>query len=237
MGAPGGPGGAEGGGGERQGLGGLSAVRRAFSGMRGSEPDRSRAPVGVSAVLIPVFPDREGDAGEPGGGVRLLYTQRSPHLRRHPGEISFPGGRVDPEDKDPLAAALRETEEEVGIAPHEVEIVGHLTDYLTYHNVLVCTYVGLVEARPPPTEPRSREEVARVFTLPVARLLDASCYECRRLPEMPPDRVVHYWHVQPQAMWGVTGEITARFLHRVYGWQPPCPPRIIDDVGEFNPSR
>lgn len=217
-------------GGAVPGDGGLGAIRAAFSGKRGPEPDRSLAPVGISAVLIAAFEEADGSAS-------LLYTQRSPFLRRHPGEVSFPGGRVDPTDLDPLAAALREADEEVGLAPSEVEVVGHLTDYLTFHDVLVCAYVGVVAGRAPPREPRSREEVARVFTVPVSRLLDGSCYECRRLPDMPAGRVVHYWHVEPQTMWGVTGELTARFLRRVYDWRPPREARVVREPSEFRPER
>lgn len=208
--------------------GGLARVRRAFAGRRHHpEPDRSAAPVGLSAVLLAVY-------DVPGQGPSLLYTQRAETMRRHPGEVSFPGGRVDPEDADPLWAALREAHEEVGIAPADVEVLGHLTDYLTYQQVLVCAYVGAPRG-PPPAEPVSREEVARVFTVPIARLLAPDHYEARRLPRMGHDRVVHYWHVEPRTVWGVTGELTARFLHHVYGWEPPHDARIIQDVSEFRP--
>lgn len=207
----------------------MGRVRRAFGGQRGPEPDRSQAPVGVSAVLLAVY-------DLPEVGPSLLYTQRAATLRRHPGEVSFPGGRVDPTDLDPLAAALRETHEEVGVAPREVEVLGHLTDYLTFHDVLVCAYVGAPRG-PPPSEPVSRDEVARVFTVPVADLLARETYEARRMPEMPRERQVHYWHVEPQTIWGVTGELTARFLEHAFGWEPPRPPRVIDDPSGFRPGR
>jgi 8-oxo-dGTP pyrophosphatase MutT (NUDIX family) len=172
----------------------------------------------------------------PDVGPSLLYTQRATTLRRHPGEVSFPGGRVDPGDLDPLAAALRETQEEVGVAPGDVEVLGHLTDYLTFHDVLICAYVAAPRG-PPPSEPLSREEVARVFTVPVADLLARETYEARRMPQMPRERQVHYWHVEPQTIWGVTGELTARFLQRAFGWRPPHAPRVIHDPAGFRPGR
>lgn len=205
----------------------VEVIRRAFFSTL-PEPDRGGAPPGVSAVLLPVFATREGPA--------LLYTRRTESLRSHPGEISFPGGRVDPSDPTPLAAALRETEEEVGIAPRDVEVLGHLTDYLTYRNVLVCAYVGVV-GRVPPTEPRSRDEVDEVFTVPVTTLLDASTYEARRIDGMAPDARVHYWRVGGRVIWGITGELTARFLQHVHGWAPPPDVRTVTSPEEFRPSR
>ncbi|HEX2021625.1 MAG TPA: CoA pyrophosphatase [Candidatus Thermoplasmatota archaeon] len=205
------------------------ALRRAFLSTL-PEPDRSGAPPGVSAVLIPVH------LGEDGAG--LLYTRRAETLRRHPGEVSFPGGRVDPTDASPVAAALRETEEEIGLAPADLEVLGHLTDYLTYRNVLVCAYVALLrEGVAPPTEPRSRDEVAQVFRVPVASLLDPACYEARRMPDMEPGARVHYWRVRPRTIWGITGEITARYLAHAHAWRPPDRVRVIRDPAEFLPAR
>ena len=207
---------------------GLERLRRAFRPGMDVEPDRSEAPVGISAVLLPVYE-------LPEAGPALLYTQRAETLRRHPGEVSFPGGRVDPGDPDPLAAALREAHEEVGIVPEDVEVLGHLTDYLTYQGVLVCAYVGAPRGAPP-TEPASLDEVARVFTVPVRELLSGERYEARRLPEMVHDRQVHYWHVPPKTVWGVTGELTARFLHRAYAWRPPREARVVRHPSEFRPA-
>lgn len=219
----------------------VDAIRAAFS-RRGPEPSRADAPPGVSAVLLALYEGDEGPA--------LLYTERTESLRSHPGEVSFPGGRVDPADPDPLAAALREAEEEVGLRPDEVDVLGHLTDFLTHRNVLICAYVGLVVdreaaeeldeaprlSRSPPTEPRSVDEVARVFTVPLRRLLEGEPYEARRVAGMPEGARVHYWNLPPKTIWGITGELTARFLARVYGWTPPKPPREITDLSEFRPA-
>lgn len=207
----------------------MEVVRRAFADKRAPEPDRGAAPLGISAVMLAVY-------DLPEVGPSLLYTQRATTLRRHPGEVSFPGGRVDPEDLDPLAAALREAHEEVGVAPQDVDVLGHLTDYLTFHDVLVCAYVGAPKG-PPPALPASFDEVAGVFTVPVRDLLSPERYEARRMPVMPRERQVHYWHVEPQTIWGVTGELTARFLQHVYGWRPPRPARLIHEPADFRPTR
>ena len=89
-----------------------------------------------AAVLVPLVP-REG-------GLHMLLTQRQPHLRRHGGQVAFPGGRMDETDSGPIAAALRETEEETGILPGFVEPLGFLDTYLTSTNYRVMPVVGLL---------------------------------------------------------------------------------------------
>jgi 8-oxo-dGTP pyrophosphatase MutT (NUDIX family) len=182
---------------------------------------------GSSAVLVAVY--RAAD-----GAPMLLYTRRASTMRRHAGELSFPGGRIDPSDAHPLAAALREAEEEVGLSPRDVRVLGHLTDMTTHYGVLVSAYVGLVEGAPP-EEPRSKDEVEEVLPVPVEWLLDDWRYEARAHVEMP-DRAVHYWRLPGATMWGITGELTARFLRRAWGWEPPSRPRLIDDISEFRPA-
>lgn len=204
----------------------LADVARAF-GAPGAEPHRPTSE--MSAVLLAAFEDADA-------GLCLLYTLRAAAMRRHAGEVSFPGGRVDASDRDPLAAALREAEEEVGLLPQDVRVLGHLTDFTTHYGHLVCAYVGEVVGEPP-REARSKDEVARVLRVPVASLLDAARYESRRHVEMPADRRVHYWHLPEFTMWGITGELTARFLARVWGWAPPGEARVIDDVSGFRPAR
>lgn len=221
----------------------LDDVLRAFRAP-GEEPSRVGAPPGLSAVLLAIYDGDEGPS--------LLYTRRAAGLRNHAGEMSFPGGRVDPTDRDPLAAALRETHEEVGVPPEDVRVLGHLADYLTYRNVLVCAYVGAVvgpsephapgeeagqRRRVPPTEPRSRDEVEEVVVVPIRDLLHPEFYEARRIVGMPERARVHYWHLPRCTIWGITGELTARFLSRVWSWTPPGAPRVIDDVEEFLPRR
>ncbi|MEM1382985.1 MAG: CoA pyrophosphatase [Pseudomonadota bacterium] len=122
-------------------------------------PDRPRR---LAAVLCAL---REGPAG-----LSVVLTRRAAHLRDHAGQISFPGGKVAAEDPSPLAAALREAEEEVGLAPRQVEILGALDSYRTSTGYEIRPFVGVVRgAWQPVPDPG---EVAEVFEPPLAFLMD-----------------------------------------------------------------
>jgi len=115
-----------------------------------------------AAVLVPLV-NREH-------GLTLLLTQRSADLPDHPGQISFPGGRVEPEDASPAAAALREATEEVGLPATCVEVLGHMSTYETVTGYEVTPVVGWVE--PPFDLALDAGEVADAFEVPLAFLLD-----------------------------------------------------------------
>jgi 8-oxo-dGTP pyrophosphatase MutT (NUDIX family) len=114
-----------------------------------------------AAVLVPVVLRPE---------LTVLFTQRSPDLRSHAGQISFPGGRVDPEDSGPLACALREAQEEIGLLPDYVEPLGYLDSYRTGTGFQVVPVVGLV--RPGFTLALDPVEVAEAFEVPLRFLMD-----------------------------------------------------------------
>lgn len=214
----------------------LARIRSAF----GPEPHRARLAADASGVLLPVVAASDG--------VALLYTRRAASLRRHAGEISFPGGGVEPGEA-PLDAALRETEEEVGLSRSRVGVLGHLTDFVTHYGRLVCAYGGLVRPSDVPARATGSDEVEELLLVPAARLRDPGVYEARALPaerggldalpvQTGGERVVHYFHVAPPGVpvWGITGELTARFLARAYGWGPPRTPRRVAEPGEFRPG-
>jgi 8-oxo-dGTP pyrophosphatase MutT (NUDIX family) len=123
-------------------------------------PGREGAPR-PAAVLVPLVNRPEG--------LQVLLTQRTAHLHDHPGQISFPGGRLDP-GESPAAAALRETHEEVGLAAERVTVLGELAHYETVTGYRVTPVVGWVE---PPFDVRPDSfEVADVFEVPLAFLLE-----------------------------------------------------------------
>jgi 8-oxo-dGTP pyrophosphatase MutT (NUDIX family) len=115
-----------------------------------------------AAVLFPIV--------QRGSGETVLLTQRTAHLRDHAGQISFPGGRVEADDPSPLHTALRETEEEIGLAREHVEILGFLPEYHTGTGFRVTPVVALLT--PPFELAPDPFEVAEVFEVPLAFLLD-----------------------------------------------------------------
>jgi 8-oxo-dGTP pyrophosphatase MutT (NUDIX family) len=154
-------------------------------------------PLGIptpAAVLIPIV-DRPS-------GLTMLLTQRTAHLRDHAGQVSFPGGRCESTDISPVATALRESQEEVGIDPAQVEVLGTLPVYFTSTGFCVTPVVGLVQ---PPLNLRLDDfEVAEVFEPPLGFLLDPGNY---RRHQVERDGVRHdYWAVPWQGyfIWGAT---------------------------------
>jgi 8-oxo-dGTP pyrophosphatase MutT (NUDIX family) len=122
-----------------------------------------------AAVLVPIInrPD----------GMRLLFTRRTPHLDDHAGQISFPGGRVEPGDADREETALRETEEEIGLPRASVTVLGRLPDYAIPSGFRITPVVGWVE---PPFELKPDPfEVAGVFEAPLGHFLDPASYQRR----------------------------------------------------------
>ena len=115
-------------------------------------------PLRSAAVLVPLV-NRQGE-------ITVLLTKRSEHLSKHPGQISFPGGRVDDADTGPTHTALRETEEEIGLGRHQIDIVGQLDDYIVGTGYLVSPIVGFIE--PPFTVVPQEEEVAEIFEAPLS---------------------------------------------------------------------
>lgn len=143
----------------------------------------------------------------------ILLTKRTETLRRHAGQVSFPGGRIDPTDKSPEHAALRESAEEIGLDPSHVELLGRLSTYITGTGFRVTPVLGLLAVRP--TLLNAPAEVAEVFELPLATLLDPAAPE-RRSAEYR-GRLRHYW-VWPHPthyIWGATAAILVQLARRL----------------------
>ncbi len=145
----------------------------------------------------------------------ILLTKRSEKLRNHSGQVSFPGGRIDATDASPEAAALREAQEEVGLDPAAVEVIGRLRDYVTGTGYRVTPILALLtpgySTKPAPAE------VSEIFELPWATLLDPAAPE-RRSAEYR-GKLRHYW-VWPHPkhhIWGATAAILVHLAHRLRG--------------------
>lgn len=118
-----------------------------------------------AAVLVPLVL-RENRKNSP----TVLFTRRTDHLHHHPGQISFPGGGMEEDDTSAEETAVREAEEEIGIAPERIEIIGRLPDYLTGTGYCVTPVVGLLH--PPVKLKLDGFEVAEAFEVPLAYFLD-----------------------------------------------------------------
>jgi 8-oxo-dGTP pyrophosphatase MutT (NUDIX family) len=165
----------------------------------------------AAAVLVPIVLG-------PAPGV--LLTKRAAHLSSHPGQISFPGGRVDPDDESLEAAALREAAEEIGLDPARVDLAGRLEDYVTGTGFRITPVLGLL---PPGVALEmlqltpSAHEVAAVFELPLAVLLDPLAP--RRRSSVFRGRAREYW-VWPHPehdIWGATAGILVNLAARLRG--------------------
>jgi 8-oxo-dGTP pyrophosphatase MutT (NUDIX family) len=159
-----------------------------------------------AAVLLPVFEDDDG----PG----LVFTERRDDLRRHAGEISFPGGRRDHPDEELHATALREAQEEIGLDPATVELVGALPPIGTFvTSYKVHPFVGLIPADAP-VEPNP-SEVASILHLHLDTLRDA--YEMRRLVRRGVPFRTPTYEVDRHMIWGATARILEMFFERFDG--------------------
>jgi 8-oxo-dGTP pyrophosphatase MutT (NUDIX family) len=172
-----------------------------------------------AAVLAPIV-TRDGND-------HVLFTKRADHLTDHPGQMSFPGGGREPGDDDLLATALREANEEVGLRPEEVEVVGRLDDIRTITDYLVRPFVTRVDDR----EYRpSDAEVAELAVLPVAELVDLENYESERRDHPHYGEIrLHFFHVDGYTVWGATANMLVQLLEPTTDWDlPPEPDRTVD---------
>ena len=158
-----------------------------------------------AAVLLALAAEARGDV--------VWFTRRTQALSRHAGQVSFPGGRMDPGDEGPLATALREAEEEIGLAPRLVEPLGYLDPYETISAFRVVPVVARVDPRfVPVPDPR---EVDEAFTVPLSFLLDPG--NCERVEVRWQGRVRHYWQFSyaGHRIWGATAAMLVNLRERL----------------------
>lgn len=147
------------------------------------------------------------------GELHVVLTQRSAQLRHHAGQISFPGGRQEPQDKDLYATALREAHEEIGLEPSAVTLLGQLQDYPVISNFLIRPFVVFAQ----PSQPFVREtrEVAEIFTVPLRDVLHQHHHYVYRLRRFMYDQV-YFIPYQQRNIWGATAGILRELADHVY---------------------
>jgi 8-oxo-dGTP pyrophosphatase MutT (NUDIX family) len=190
------------------------AISRDWIAQRLAAPGTVRAPAGDVGHAQP-FPHKDGSAraGITSAGVlvalvnraqgpHVVFTQRTDHLSDHAGQISFPGGRAEEHDADIIHTALRESEEEIGLAPERVEVLGTLPDYFTITGYRVTPVVGWIDAdvsfTPDPFE------VAEVFEVPLAFFLDAANHQRHSLMRDGQERFFYAMPYNGRYIWGAT---------------------------------
>jgi 8-oxo-dGTP pyrophosphatase MutT (NUDIX family) len=136
------------------------------------------------------------------GGLTVLLTQRTVHLKDHPGQISFPGGRAEPEDISPAHTALREAQEEVGLLPVHIEVAGYLPEYRTGTGFSVTPVVAVVT--PPFELLLDPFEVAEVFEVPLGFLLDPANHQQHELHYRGKLRSYYAMRYDDYFIWGAT---------------------------------
>jgi 8-oxo-dGTP pyrophosphatase MutT (NUDIX family) len=161
---------------------------------------RADSPDPLAAVLVPLFEDEAGE-------VRVVLTKRPDTMPTHAGHISFPGGRPHRDDQGPVSTALREAEEEVGIDPNSVEVLGFLPEIHTVeYRLMVVPVVGRL-AGVPSLRPSERE-VARILLPRLADLAEEASWKS----ELWGDRRIWFFELDGEILWGATARMVRDLL-------------------------
>ncbi|HZG08905.1 MAG TPA: CoA pyrophosphatase [Allosphingosinicella sp.] len=178
--------------------------RRAPVLLTGDDTEAPAEALFPAAVLVAVV-----DRPEP----TVILTERPKTMRKHPGQISFPGGRIDPGDSGPVAAALREAEEEIALTPCAVEVIGTADLYRTVTGFEVTPVIGVV-APDLPLRPHP-DEVASLFEAPLAWLLDPARHEIRTVEWQGRERRYYEIAWQDRRIWGATAAMIVNLSRRL----------------------
>lgn len=161
----------------------------------------------LAAVLVPLVEH----ADEPS----ILLTRRADHLDKHSGQVAFPGGKVEADDDSPVATALREAEEEIGLDPAHVEVAGFLNTYQTGTGFLILPVVGFV--RPGFTLTPDTNEVADIFEVPARLALDADLYQRQSAFWQGKERHFYSMDFEGYNIWGATAGMLVHLSRRIAG--------------------
>ncbi len=190
----------------------IDQVREAFA----SAPEPVPSPlegkgVRASAVLVALY---EADPG-PGAGVEVILTRRAQHLRSHRGEVSFPGGGQEP-GEDLRATAMRESCEEVGLDPADVEIIGELDHLQTVTSQsFIVPYVAVLPGLP--SLRANPSEVELILHVPIEELLDPGIFREERWGVAPMEFAVQFFEIPGDTIWGATGRMLRNLLGLLTG--------------------
>lgn len=148
----------------------------------------------------------------------ILLTKRTELVEHHKGQISFPGGVRDREDESLLHTALRETEEEIGLPPEKIEVLGQIDDFYTVTNFLITPFVGIV--RQPLDFRLSQNEVAEVLKVPLSLFLSDKYFEMKEWEYQGRIYNVYFYYFNQHTIWGATAFILNNFVELMFGYNP-----------------
>jgi 8-oxo-dGTP pyrophosphatase MutT (NUDIX family) len=162
-------------------------------------------PIRPAAVLVPIV-----ERAEPS----VLLTQRTAHLKDHAGQISFPGGKIEASDTSPAAAAMREADEEIGLAPRFITPIGYLDLYMTTFGYRIVPVLARVE--PGFSLTLNRDEVDDAFEVPLAFLMTHANYQLHSRPWQGLTRTYYAVPFRERYIWGATAGMLRNLWERIY---------------------
>ena len=173
-----------------------------------------------SAVLIPILPMHSTSSNSP--SYQIIMTWRSPKLKHHTGEMSFPGGKFDPKQDDSLKdTVLRETHEEIGVSPENIRIIGNLDDLPTLTGWTIRVFVGLLEIPPDFKFTINQEEVSTLVKIPIEYITQSNLFYKIPFPKDHNFSMLCFDFKYPRSnlsykIWGASAHMFQEFLKKVY---------------------
>ena len=177
----------------------LAKIRQ---GLKDYKPQKNSKFQRRASVLIPLIEIR--------GELFVLFTERSKHLRSHPGQVSFPGAKKDYQDTNSIDTALRETHEEIGLNPEKVEILGRIDQIISLYNYLVTPFVGLIPSDFKPNP--NRNEIEKIFKVPISFFLNGKNHWSEEYKSPSTKVLIHHFDFDGFDIWGLTAKLILRLL-------------------------
>ncbi|MBL0711484.1 MAG: CoA pyrophosphatase [Colwellia sp.] len=164
------------------------------------------APLKKAAVLI-------GLIENPDTGLQVLLTKRSSHLKHHPSQISFPGGKAEPTDINLVATALREAQEEIGLSPQAVAVIGQLPSYEIISGYQVTPIVAIIDSQQ--VYQQDDNEVAEIFQVPLQHFLSEESHHCLKSLKNGREINIHFFPYKHYNIWGATAAMLKDLIEHV----------------------
>lgn len=162
----------------------------------------------TAAVLIGLVDSPDNDTG-----LEVLLTKRSSHLKHHPSQISFPGGKAEPEDESLVATALREAQEEIGLSPKNITVIGQLPSYQVISGYQVTPIVAIIDK--PDFYQQDDNEVAEVFHVPLQHFLQGDTHHCLKAVRHGRSLNIHFFPYKHYNIWGATAAMLKDFSEHI----------------------